>query len=75
MRKFDYKTILTEEDSFVERLLLLVFCIFFSFSFSILPIASRSQMGIFRRLALALPPLGIFAAGVIVGSTIIELKF
>lgn len=37
----------------VRVVFVLVFCSFFSFSFSILPNSSRSQAGIFRRLALA----------------------
>ena len=59
---------LTEDESFRERLLLLVFSIFFCFSFSIRPNSSRTQAGILRRFAVALAALGVligvFNAGV-----------
>ena len=59
---------LTEDESFKERLLLLVFSIFFCFSFSMRPSSSRTQAGIFRRFAVALGTLGVwigvFNAGV-----------
>ena len=59
---------LTEDESFKERLLLLVFSIFFCFSFSMRPSSSRTQAGIFRLFAVALGTLGVwigvFNAGV-----------